>query len=279
MSQINTQQHVRLERFAKIIAAFLFIFTSIAIYTVCTKIKKERLETVIHPTIVEGISKNLSGLTWNHETKTLFAVTNEPEYLYEISLEGKLLRSVKLSGFKDTEGLAHIQGNIFAIVEEREGLINISYIPNNATEIQHKAYAHVNLGQSSSKNKGFEGVSYDPKTRRISTMREDSQFIRFDIALDELFRPVDVKSIELPDLNVEDVASLDVSSNGHFWILSEASSQILELSSNKEILRKFNLDIDKIEFQPEGMALCPNNIIYIAGEPNILAAYRVLNDN
>lgn len=229
----------------------------------------------MQPTTLNGIHKNLSGLTWNAETETLFATTNDPEYLYELSTEGKLLQSIRLLGFKDTEGLTHIQKNFFAIVEERKGFLNILQLPENATQIERKVHDYLDIGNTFVKNKGLEGVSYDPSTRTIFTMREGKPFIRFDIFLDEHFKIIGSKSKQLPQLKVKDVASLVFSPNGHFWILSEASSQIVELNSDGAVLRTFKLDIDRKKFQPEGITLGMDGVIYIIGEPNILAAYRI----
>ena len=278
MSTFDMREDIVPGCFAKNILIVVFFFTLLVLCTACPKKNHGKLETIMPPTEVKGIKKNLSGLTWNPETKTLFATTNEPEYLYEISSDGKLLRSVKLLGFKDTEGLTYIHGNIFAIIEERRGLLNILHVPDNATEIKHDRYNCVDFGLSPSKNKGFEGVSYDPETRTIFTMREGKPFIRFDIFLDEQFSPVDVKLVQLPKLKIKDVASLVFSASGYFWILSEASGQIIELNSNGEVLRTFNLHIDRKKFKPEGITLCFDDILYIVGEPNILAAYRVVND-
>lgn len=265
-------------RLARNILVVFSVFIVVAFCTACLGDRRGKLDTIMQPTIVKGIHKNLSGLTWNPETRTLFATTNQPEYLYELSLEGKLLRSIKLIDFEDTEGLTHIQGNIFAIVEERKGVLNILHVPDNATEVARDGHVCVDLGVASSKNKGLEGVSYDPETRTLFTMREGRPFIRFDISLDEQFRPVDVKSVQLPQMKVNDAASLVFSPNGHYWILSEASTQIVELDSDGAVLRSFDLDVDRKKFQPEGITLCLDGVIYITGEPNLLAAYRVVTD-
>ena len=52
-----------------------------------------------HP--VEGITKNLSGLTYNHQTHTLFSVINKPAQIAEITLEGRLLRLIPVIGIDD----------------------------------------------------------------------------------------------------------------------------------------------------------------------------------
>ena len=56
------------------------------------------------PIKLSCIKNNLSGITYNRITRTLFVITNEPEEIHEINSKGKCLRRIKLKGFKDTEG-------------------------------------------------------------------------------------------------------------------------------------------------------------------------------
>jgi uncharacterized protein YjiK len=259
----------------------LTIFLLLVFFAICTtffRLPSGTLQTIMPPTPLQGIRKNLSGLTWNAETKTFFATTNNPEYLYELSIEGRILQSIRLLDFEDTEGVTHLQGSFFGIVEERKGLLNIVNLSENATGFGYDVHARVALGRTAAENKGFEGLSYDPKTRTIFTMREGRPFVRFDISLDEEFRPITIQTKTLPQLKVDDVASLVFSPDGHFWILSEDSRQIVELDTGGAVLRRFDLDTGSRKFQPEGITFDADGLICITGEPNILAVYRVIDN-
>ncbi len=247
--------------------------TLVAVYVTARYEPDDRLQVILPPTPLKEIPKNLSGLTWNAETGTLFAATNDPEFVYELSPGGEVLRSIKLQGFKDTEGITHIQGTLFAIVEERRGVLSIFHIPENVTEVGHDIHARLDLGMAPVKNKGFESLSYDPATRTIFTIREGKPFIRRDIVLDEMFMPIEVHSKPLPALKVKDVASIVFSSDSHFWILSEASTRIVVLDADGAQRNAFTLDIDSRYFQPEGITLGLDGKVYLVGEPNILAIY------
>lgn len=250
------------------------LLTLVAVYETTRCEPYDRLQVILPPTPLKEIPKNLSGLTWNAETGTLFAVTNDPEFVYELSPGGEVLRSIKLQGFQDTEGITHIQGTLFAVVEERRGVLSIFHIPENVTEVGQDIHARLDLGMGPVKNKGFESLGYDPATRTIFTMREVKPFIRRDIVLDEMFMPIEVRSKPLPALKVKDVASIEFSSDGHFWILSEASTRIVVLDADGAERNVFTLDIDSKYFQPEGIALGLDDKVYLVGEPNILAIYR-----
>lgn len=71
------------------------------------------------PFTLAGVSNNASGLTYNRDTRTLFAVINSPEQLLELDTDGNVRRSIALEGFEDTEGVTYIGNNYFAIIEER----------------------------------------------------------------------------------------------------------------------------------------------------------------
>ena len=236
---------------------------------------KEPLREVLPPKTLQEIPKNLSGLTWNAETGTLFAVTNGPEDVYELSLEGDVLRNVRLRGFKDTEGITHIAGTLFAVVEERRGILSLFHIPSDATEIGHDNATRLDLGLTRKKNKGFEAISYDPATRTLFTMREGKPFVRLAIPLDERFRPGEIRTSPLPGLRVRDVASIVSDTDGTLWVLSEASSRIVQLDRDGRELRSFRLPIDPKTFQPEGITLGPAGRIVLVGEPNIMAVYEI----
>ncbi|MFV7791605.1 SdiA-regulated domain-containing protein, partial [Aliarcobacter lanthieri] len=43
---------------------------------------------------VKEVKKNLSGITYNDKTDTLFAITNSPRDIYEFDKEGNVLRII-----------------------------------------------------------------------------------------------------------------------------------------------------------------------------------------
>lgn len=252
----------------------LVIFVALALRAVWPR-TAEKLVEIHAPRAVAHVSKNLSGLTWNQESGTLFAVTNSPQYLLELTPEGMLLRRVALRGFKDTEGVTHIKGRRFALVEERRGALCLIDLPVNATELQRDDATCLDLGTTKPKNKGLESVTYDPKTRTLHTMREGKPFVCLSIPLDEHFRPGPVHRTPLPELDVKDVASIIRDPDGTLWVLSEASSRLVQLDHNGQELRSFMLRNTGASFRPEGITRCPDGRIFVVGEPNILAGYQL----
>lgn len=272
MTPSNTRSSTFLGRRTALACLALLL---LALSLVLFRGEQESLLEVLPPKALQAIPRNLSGLTWNPETGTLFAVTNNPELAYELSLEGDILRSIRLRGFKDTEGITHVAGTLFAVVEERRGLLSLFHIPADAAEIGHDKATILDLGKAPKKNKGFESVSYDPATRTLLTMREGKPFVRLAIPLDDRFRPGEIRTSPLPGLRVRDVASIAADSDGTLWVLSEASSRIVQLDRDGGELRSFRLPIDTKTFQPEGITLGPAGRIVLVGEPNIMAIYEI----
>jgi len=258
-----------------IVAALFAIFLLARDTLTCRLRPAETLQVILPPTAVDGIPQNLSGLTWNAETGTLFAVTNEPEVAFELTPEGRVLRRIALRGFKDTEGITHIGGTLFALVEERRGILSVIRIPAGVTAVDHDQATTLALGKSKPKNKGFEGLSYDPATRTLTTMREGKPYVILTVSLDEDFRPGAIRRDRLPDLCVDDVASLVQDPDGSIWVLSEASSRIVHLDREGRELRRFALQHGDQSFQAEGITRSPDGRVFVVGEPNILAVYRI----
>lgn len=69
---------------------------------------------------ISCLEDELSGITYSSQTKTLFIVTDDPPKIYSIDKSGRCLREIYLKGFHDTEGIVHLDGNRFVIVEEDE---------------------------------------------------------------------------------------------------------------------------------------------------------------
>ncbi len=109
---------------------------------------------------VEEVDDDLSGLTFNPLTESLFAVTNEPPQLIEMSLEGRVIRLIPLLGFEDTEGITHVQGNQFALVEERKRQVVFFSVDESTTKIEHEHCEVYALAMKGEKNKGLEGIAW-----------------------------------------------------------------------------------------------------------------------
>src|SRR6218665_1939184 len=69
---------------------------------------------------IEGLSSDVSALTFDPDRRTLFTVTNKKPEVVELSLDGAIIRRVPLIGFRDPEAIEYISRNLYVITDERQ---------------------------------------------------------------------------------------------------------------------------------------------------------------
>ncbi|WP_461482264.1 SdiA-regulated domain-containing protein, partial [Porticoccus sp.] len=124
------------------------------------------------PTALEGIADNASGLTYNPETDSLFAVTNNPEQLFELNLAGQVLRKIPLHGFEDTEDVTYVGNGQLAILEERRRTIVMVDIRPDTMSLTLENQRQFRMPGDDSENNGFEGLTINPATKQLYIVNE-----------------------------------------------------------------------------------------------------------
>lgn len=100
------------------------------------------------PISISQIPDDLSGITYNPLTNTLFMIQNGTPTIYETTLTGSYIRKITLTGFEDTEGIVHIGGTRFAVTEEKRGKITLITILAATTNINYTNADYVKLPNS-----------------------------------------------------------------------------------------------------------------------------------
>lgn len=85
---------------------------------------------------------------------------------------GACLREIALIGFEDTEGIAAVGRNHFAILEERRHRLHTLAIDDHTTIRWREAVQSLSVAMSSKDNKGLEGVAFDPVQGRVFVAQE-----------------------------------------------------------------------------------------------------------
>lgn len=238
--------------------------------------------------VVSGIADNLSGLTFNPETKTLFGVTNRPPQIVELSTDGRLLRLAPLKGARDPEGIAHIEGDRFAIADERSNRIHwVSFGPG-VTEVSLQDSPYIQLGDIAIKNFALEGLAWDRERQQLFAVTEKwpMQVLMMDLPLPAT-RPgvVDAKvtawsARALEGLSSTDLASVEIDPrSGNLLLLGEESSVLYEYSRAGELLSVMPLWADMGGLahtipQPEGVAMDTAGNLYVVSEPNLFYKFE-----
>lgn len=236
---------------------------------------------------IEGLSRNVSGLTFSATTGTLFTVVNRPPLVAEISPDGRLLRQFPLTGAQDPEGITHMEGDRFIIADE--GLHRLSWvsITPGTTALDISDAPHLTLDLGVQDNMGFEGISWDAGTRRLILVQEmwpvrvltvtglEAALAGGPLALGvqewapaagHAFLAADLSSVTLHE------------ATGNLLLLSHLNAALFEYSPQGEIVSFLPLwsgwaalqdDIP----QAEGVAVGSAGEVFLVSEPNLF--YRL----
>lgn len=232
---------------------------------------------------IEGLDDDVSALTFNPQTGTLFAVLNGEPLLVELSVEGQLLRKVRINGVQDMEGLTYVAGNRFVIAEERtQRLIEIE-VADDAVELDVAGAPSLTIGLDLNGNKGFEGLSWDQRLQRLLVVKERdplrvlavSGFIGASPGSPIAVRIEELKSPDSPWLFVRDLSSLSLhDETGHLLLLSDESNMLVEYDEDSHPRSLLGLwrgmhGLEHTVPQAEGLAMDEQQRLYLVSEPNL----------
>lgn len=236
---------------------------------------------------IVGVDKNLSGITFDYDSNTLWIVTNQPQQLIELDMDLKPIRKITLENFIDTEAVAYIGNNTFAIADERDFSIVLATIDTQTTVLNRKKLKYITLKQGGSENTGLEGIAIDPKTKVIYAVQE-----RKPLKLISVSGLVNGKQgleigipphIDINALNLDDLSGLHFDSKtGHLLLLSDEAKLLVEVDmhghkvSYLDLEAGFNGLTDDIP-QAEGVTLDADGNLYIVSEPNLI--YRFIKSS
>lgn len=234
------------------------------------------------PVEIPSVPNNASGITYNLDTNTLFAVVNSPELLLELSLEGDVLRRISLQGFDDTEGLTYLGEGHYAITEESRRCIVIIDSLDGVDVLERDMYRSIAIPFAFTKrNRGFEGITVDRQTGSLYVVNEKRP--RSLLQVDGLLDPAQINinfstpwDLESRTLGKTDLAGLQfVAETNHLLILSEESKRLTEVDTEGNAYGYLELGggdagLDEAIEQPEGVTVDADGNIYILSEPNLL---------
>lgn len=237
------------------------------------------------PVIVDG----LSGATWNANTHTLFLIRNvsgAAAESFEFSANGTHLRTISQTDFVDTEAIAWMYGNTFAIAEENNNQrITICTIAPGATTLNRTASGNVtyNTPVGNLLNLGIESLCYDPDADRLYYCTEKPANSHWYIYS---MNPNDGTTTILCDLMASigtsglatDLTDMAVDrGNRTLLIASHESQNIIRVNFSGTVIE--TLPITAFT-QAEAIALTPDRqTLFVGGEAKQFARYTLPTAN
>ena len=242
-----------------------------------------RYRVGIEGTPILGLSENTSGLTFSAATGTLFTAINRPPELAELSPDGRLLRRIPLTGASDVEGITHVEGDRFILVDEGRHRLSWVTITPETARIDAGAAPFLTLDLGAFKNMGFEGISWDQRRQELVVVQEMLP-VRV-LVIGGLERAVQGQGLGItlrewqPEgwagHGVSDLSSVTVHDpTGNMVLLSDMSSVLIEYGAAGKPLSLLALWAGRHGLQAgvpqaEGVALAPDGAVYIVSEPNL----------
>lgn len=236
---------------------------------------------------IEGV-QNVSALTYDPTRKTLFTVTNKQSEVLELSLDGRILRRIPMTGFGDPEAIEYISPGIYVITDENlQRLIKVR-IADDTTflDADDAEQMSLGIGIGSSRNLGFEGLAYDSVGRRLFVAKERDPMLIYEVQgfpyeQDSSPEVHVVQNVKRDNgLFVRDLSSLQYDErSGHLLALSDESRQILELNTEGRpvanvSLSKGSMGLEKNVPQAEGIAMGDDGTLYLVSEPNLFYVFK-----
>lgn len=232
--------------------------------------------------VVEGITNNLSALTWNGDTQSLFGVVNNPASIVELSTQGKLLRQIPIQGIKDPEAIEYLGDNRFIVSDEHDHRLLKLTVDRNTKVINTQDTQRLTLKGSYRPNKGLEGLAYNPHTKTLFVSNESNPIILYKITG---FIEGDAVSVTEIKKNWADLLT-DISGLHYYspeqvlLVLSDESKLLWAINDKEQIIGCLPLTIGQQGLlhsirQPEGITMDNEGNLYIVSEPNFFYKYSL----
>ncbi|AHL31588.1 DNA-binding protein [Pseudomonas brassicacearum] len=236
---------------------------------------------VIDAKPLPGMEKDeASDVTYNPQTKTLFAVMGKNPFLAELTLQGDVLRKMPLVGWSNPEGVAYMENGLLAITDERNHTLTIVHVDANTHELNNADFPHYDLGPSKNQNKGFEAIVWDPRNQQL-ILGEERPPALFTWKSDGSRLLKGDKQIHTSnELDLRNLSALAMDPRtGHLLVLSADSHLLLELDEKGEqvsfmtLLGGFNGLKDTIP-RAEGVTIDEAGNLYMVSEPNLFYRFE-----
>ncbi|GLO22350.1 SdiA-regulated domain-containing protein [Pseudomonas putida] len=247
----------------------------------------DRYRVVVEAQPVEGLDDDISALTYDPDRKTLFTVTNARSELIELSLDGRILRRVPLTGFGDPEAVEYVGPNSYVITDERQQRLIRVRLEDDTMFLDAGDAEQLSLGIGLNGNKGFEGLAYDSEGKRLFVAKERDPMLIYEVhgfPHDNPEKPYAVHVVQDRKrdsrLFVRDLSSLQFDErSGHLLALSDESRLMLELDVEGRPLSTLSLrkgfqGLQATVPQAEGIAMDEAGTIYLVSEPNLFYVFK-----
>ncbi|HEX6734077.1 MAG TPA: SdiA-regulated domain-containing protein [Azonexus sp.] len=234
-----------------------------------------------------GLAADVSGLTYDPDRNSLFAITNKQPEIVELSLAGVVLRRIPLHGLADPEAIEYVGRGHYVVTDERRQAIVEIRIADDTRSIDASASRQLAIGIGANGNKGFEGLAYDRRGDRLFVAKEKDPVRIYEIGGFPALAGAPVRPLTLAERPVRDAALPVRDLSSLYWdergarllVLSDDSKAVVEVDDDGQALDRLTLrsghhglaaDVP----QAEGMAMDAAGKLYLVSEPNLFYVFE-----
>ncbi len=228
-----------------------FIIGTLFINSYCSRLdqkeKKAQLKKVAEYKIKVA---EPSGLAITKDRKYLWTVSDQNSSAYMITLNGKIIKSLKINAL-DLEAVTIINDTTIAVVSEISG--EIIFVGYSGKELKR-----IKTSFSNKKNNGLEGITYDRKSKHFFVVKEKNPAVLTE--LDSKFNEISRKELKFAN----DYSGLELSAEANeLWILSDENKSLYRCTLEGRVIESFRTSIT----QAEGVAIDSEaNKIYVISD-------------
>jgi len=247
----------------------------------------DRYRVAVEARAIDGLDRDISALTFDPDRNSLFTVTNKDPELIELSLDGRILRRVPLTGFGDPEAVEYVGRDSYVITDERQQRLIRVHLTDDTPFLDAKDAEQLTLGIGLNGNKGFEGLAFDQQGKRLFVAKERDPMLIYEVhgfPHDNPQQPYAVHVVQDRKrdarLFVRDLSSLQFDErSGHLLALSDESKLVLELDVKGRPLASLSLrkgfhGLSQSVPQAEGIAMDGEGTLYLVSEPNLFYVFK-----
>lgn len=212
-----------------------FVITALFINAHCSRLdqkeKKGQLKKIAEYKVKIA---EPSGLTITKDKKYLWTVSDQNSTAYLITLDGKIIKSLKVNA-PDLEAVTIINDTTIAVVSESSG--EIMFVGYSGKEQKRFSTSYINKN-----NTGLEGIEFDKKSDHFFIIKEKNPayLIEYDKNFNELSRK---------ELNfASDFSGVEFTAEtNQLWIISDENKSLFLCNKKGDVIETYKVKITQIE--------------------------------
>jgi len=247
---------------------------------------------VQHTPDLGGGLLDFSGIAYRDDIGKLYVISNNATAIHRYTTAGAFEGTITLSGFTDTEGIAYMGGDTFAVIEEGVKAITRITIGSSVVSGTITKASGVTMNPSIAgtfANSGFEDLAYDSTANKFYVVKEKDTtsggtVVKGLYQVDNLAGGGTATTSQLAAATTAisplatDLAGLYFNNlpGGHLYVQSHESKNIMRVTTSGALVSTLKLPAAVVQIEGLTFSLDGNHL-FLIGEPREYLHYQLLD--